>query len=74
MELHLPLRPDLHLAYTHRRKVEKQLNPVFQASNFLAVQLRHRAGTTLSVKSLDYVYFVRNYDLFILLTDKSNKS
>jgi len=29
--------PGLHLAYTHWRKVEQQLNPVLKASNFLAV-------------------------------------
>jgi len=41
---------------------ERYLGPMYTWRTFTGVKLR--AGTTLSVKFSDYVYFTRYYDLF----------
>jgi len=62
----IDVRPDLHLAYIHWRKVEKQLNTIIEAISIYAVQPITMA-LCLNYSRLKFsyhVYFMRYYDLF----------
>jgi len=68
----LKFSPKIRLGMLIKKKhVTTELSTLCQ--QFLAVHPKARAGTTLSVMFLDYDYFLRYYDLFDFMLERSTK-